>query len=103
MKALLAAALLLLAACSPAGTDSATRSPEARGRRQVETTTSPTDTAASGTFGGGHEAPEHTATSGTHPGATGTDASTLTDPNVSTTDPRPARTDGAAPQGTTTR
>ena len=95
MKPLLAVALLLAAACSPAAEDSATRSPEARGRRQTETTTSPTDTALSGTFGGTHDAPANSATSGTHPGATGTDTSTLTDPNVSTTStgaPPPART-----------
>ncbi len=53
-----------------------------------ETQTNPqADTALTGTFGGGAtgSAPGQTSMTGTHQGATGTDASTITGPNVSTT------------------
>ena len=93
-----ALALLFLAACQPdpgGGELTGTSSPEAEGRRATETPEStPTDTALSGTFGGPApgQAPGQPAATGTHPGATGTDASTLTDPNVSTTNAPPNRT-----------
>lgn len=90
--------LLSLAACQEKpgpGELTGTSSPEAEARRATETPQStPTDTALTGTFGGTAPASTSapTATTGSHPGATGTDASTLTDPNVSTTDAPPNRT-----------
>ncbi len=89
MKTLLPLFLLLCVACKPdpgPGELTGTSSPEAEARRATESTTSPTDTALSGTFGGSApgSAPGESATTGTHPGATGTDPTSATDPNVST-------------------
>ena len=93
--AALAFLLLTLSACRQASqvTATGTISPEAEGRRQTEGARA-SDTALSGTFGGDApgQAPGQPAASGTHPGATGTDATTLTDPNVSTTGAPPNRT-----------
>ncbi|HEX8255893.1 MAG TPA: hypothetical protein VF846_22325 [Thermoanaerobaculia bacterium] len=103
MKSLAAALLLVaLVACKndPGGGQlTGTSSPEAEARRATEQDTqvnpAATESALTGTFGGptSGQAPGQPAESGYHQGATGTDATTLTDPNVSTT---------AAPTQTTT-
>jgi hypothetical protein len=103
MKLLLPLLLLFfVSACKNdpgAGELTGTSSPEAEARRATEmqdTQVNPqVDTALTGTFGGGTPgaAPGQTSMTGTHQGATGTDASTLTDPNVSTTGgPAPSAT-----------
>lgn len=98
MKRILPLILLAVAACQndPGGGElTGTRSPEAEARRATETPAStPTDTALTGTFSSDApgNAPGQPAATGTHPGATGTDATTLADPNVSTTAAPPNRT-----------
>jgi hypothetical protein len=97
MKVRAFALLLLCVACKndPGGGElTGTSSPEAEARRATETQTTPTDTALTGTFGGPApgSAPGTPAETGTHPGATGTDASTVTDPNVSKPNAAPNRT-----------
>lgn len=98
MKLAAIALLVLFAACKEKpgpGELTGTISPEAEARRATETPAStPSDTALTGTFGGTAPASTSapTATSGTHPGATGTDASSTTDPNVTTTNAPPNRT-----------
>lgn len=62
-----------------------------------DTVTNPqNDTALTGTFGGATpgSAPGVSSIDGTHSGATGTDASTMTDPNVSTTGGAPPSVTG---------
>ena len=98
MKRILPLLLLAAVACKndPGGGElTGTSSPEAEARRATETDPTPhNDTALTGTFGGDApgQAPGTPAQSGTHPGATGTDATTLTDPNVTTTHAAPNRT-----------
>lgn len=84
MKIVVPLLLLLLTACQadPGGGElTGTSSPEAQGRRATEAPPAATDTALTGTFGGPSPSMTPSATT-THPAATGTDPTTLTDPNV---------------------
>jgi hypothetical protein len=92
MKTLLPLALLLaFAACKNdpgPGQLTGTSTPEAMGERQTQTAQPANDTALTGTFGGGAAGEGgQSAVTATHPGATGTDVTSGTDPNVTTAAP----------------
>ncbi|MDQ3280992.1 MAG: hypothetical protein M3Q69_06235 [Acidobacteriota bacterium] len=91
MKTLLPLALVLfLAACKNdpgPGQLTGTSTPEAMGERQTHTAPQ-NDTALTGTFGGNVPGQSgQSAVTATHPGATGTDVTSGTDPNVTTAAP----------------
>ncbi|HEX8616788.1 MAG TPA: hypothetical protein VF911_04290 [Thermoanaerobaculia bacterium] len=108
MKRILPFLLLAAVACKNdpgPGELTGTSSPEAEARRATETPAStPTDSALTGPIDGisSGMAPGTPAATGSHPGATGTDASSTTDPNVTTTGgPRPVVTESGLTHTTT--
>jgi hypothetical protein len=103
MKRLIPLLFCLVAACKgdPVGAPSTTAtsgtmSAAGQDTAAIEHPPAARDTALTGTFGGGApgRAPGESATTATHPGATGTDAVSMTDPNSPITNPPPAPRSG---------